>query len=147
MTGKEKLNDLMTEFDEMGYCPTTLCSDPEAAAKQWQKQVFEAIEQMKQEIRNEVQDKGQNVTVKTIFKYNDEIEALENDLINTECNLQNVTNELEQSRKETAKEIFYKAERKSYFQDGGHYGKDRHLIDIEELKQIIKNEYGVEVEQ
>lgn len=51
------------------------------------------------------------------------------------------------ARKETAKEIFYKAERKSYFQDGGHYGKDRHLIDIEELKQIIKNEYGVEIDE
>lgn len=49
--------------------------------------------------------------------------------------------------KETAKEIFYKAERKSFFQDGGYYGKDRRLIDIEELKQIIQKEYDVEIEE
>ena len=32
---KEELCNLLTEFDEMGYVPTTLCSDPEKAANDY----------------------------------------------------------------------------------------------------------------
>lgn len=53
MTGKEKLNDLLTEFDEMGYCPTTLCNDPDAAARDWKVRVCCAISQIERETRKE----------------------------------------------------------------------------------------------
>ena len=52
---------------------------------------------------------------------------------------------LKQAVKDTAKEIYRKAEKKSYFKDGGHYDKDRYLLDMANLKEIV-NGYGVEVE-
>lgn len=54
MTGKEKLNDLMTEFDEMGYCPTTLCPDPDAAARDWKVRLMCAVNQIEREARKEI---------------------------------------------------------------------------------------------
>ena len=38
------LTDLLTEFDEMGYVPTTLTAEPEKAASEWKKRLIEAIE-------------------------------------------------------------------------------------------------------
>lgn len=38
------LTDLLTEFDEMGYAPTTLTGEPEKAASEWKKRLIEAIE-------------------------------------------------------------------------------------------------------
>lgn len=34
------LNDLLTEFDEAGYCPTTFCNDPEEEAKTWKENLM-----------------------------------------------------------------------------------------------------------
>ena len=76
----------------------------------------------------------------------DELEALRNDLINAECNLNHVTLQLEEERKETAREILRKAEKKARFVDGGHYGKDRYELDLDDLKTIIKKDFGVEVD-
>lgn len=53
----------------------------------------------------------------------------------------------EQARKETAREILRKAEKKARFVDGGHYGKDRYELDLDNLKAIIKKDFGVEVEE
>ena len=36
---KEEFLDLMAEFDEMGYTPTTFCSDPENVAKEYKKKL------------------------------------------------------------------------------------------------------------
>ena len=53
MTGREKLNALMTEFDEMGYTPTTLCSDPEDTVRDWKVNLMSAIGQIEQEARKQ----------------------------------------------------------------------------------------------
>lgn len=37
------LNDLLTEFDEAGYCPTTFCNDPEEEAKTWKEKFLHEI--------------------------------------------------------------------------------------------------------
>lgn len=37
------LTELLTEFDEMGYAPTTLTAEPEKAASEWKKRLVEAI--------------------------------------------------------------------------------------------------------
>lgn len=47
--------------------------------------------------------------------------------------------------KETAREIFAKAQKKAYFKDGGYYDKDRHLLDMKDLQEILKK-YGIELE-
>lgn len=31
----QKINDLLTEFDEMGFAPTNVCDNPEGKAKLW----------------------------------------------------------------------------------------------------------------
>ena len=53
MTGREKLNALMTEFDEMGYTPTTLCSDPEDTVRDWRACLTCAITQIEREARKQ----------------------------------------------------------------------------------------------
>ncbi len=40
----DKLSELLTEFDEMGYAPTTLTAEPEKAAKEWKSRLIKAIE-------------------------------------------------------------------------------------------------------
>lgn len=52
----------------------------------------------------------------------------------------------EKVRKYTAEEIYYKAEKKAHFKDGGYYDKDRYYLDMKDLKEILK-QFGVEVEQ
>lgn len=37
----EEFYDLLTEFDEMGYTPTTLCEEPEKEAKEYKNRLIE----------------------------------------------------------------------------------------------------------
>ena len=46
---KDRLLDLMIEFDEMGFAPTTVCKDPEGYAKKWKDQVLEEVKALKAE--------------------------------------------------------------------------------------------------
>lgn len=52
----------------------------------------------------------------------------------------------EKGSKETAEKIYYKAEKKAHFQDGGYYDKDRYYLDMEDLKEILKG-LGVEIKE
>lgn len=45
----DRLLDLLIEFDEMGFAPATVCDDPEAYAKKWKDQVWEAVRALKAE--------------------------------------------------------------------------------------------------
>ena len=40
----ECLTSILTEFDEMGYEPTTLCRNPTQEAVEWKKNLIMAIE-------------------------------------------------------------------------------------------------------
>lgn len=53
---------------------------------------------------------------------------------------------LSQARKETAEKIYYKAEKKAHFKDGGYYDKDRYYLDMEDLKEILQ-QFGVEIKE
>lgn len=46
---KNRLLDLLIEFDEMGFAPTTICEDPEEYAKKWRDQVWEAVKALETE--------------------------------------------------------------------------------------------------
>ena len=37
------VTDLLIDFDEMGFAPTTLCPDPEAYAIEWKKKLVNAL--------------------------------------------------------------------------------------------------------
>lgn len=45
----DRLLDLLIEFDEMGFAPTTVCTDPEEFAVRWKEQLAKEIEALKAE--------------------------------------------------------------------------------------------------
>lgn len=45
----DRLLDLLIEFDEMGFAPTTVCEDPEEYAKKWRDQVWEEVKSLEAE--------------------------------------------------------------------------------------------------
>lgn len=44
-----RLLDLLIEFDEMGYAPTTVCEDAEEYAKKWKNRVWEEVKSLEAE--------------------------------------------------------------------------------------------------
>lgn len=44
-----RLTDLLIEFDEMGFCPTTVCPNPEQTAIEWKEQVVKEIQKLQAE--------------------------------------------------------------------------------------------------
>lgn len=47
---KDRLLDLMIEFDEMGFAPTTVCEDAEGFAVKWKEQVVNEIGRLEAKI-------------------------------------------------------------------------------------------------
>ena len=45
----ERLLDLLIEFDEMGFAPTTVCEDAEEYAKKWKNRVREEVKSLEAE--------------------------------------------------------------------------------------------------
>lgn len=43
------IEDLLIDFDEMGFAPTTLCENPDEYAREWKKQLVVEIERLKEE--------------------------------------------------------------------------------------------------
>ena len=56
---KDRLLDLMIEFDEMGFAPTTVCEDPDGYAKKWKDQVWEEVKALKAE-NSELRERIEN---------------------------------------------------------------------------------------
>ena len=44
-----KIQDLLIDFDEMGFAPTTLCENPDEYAREWRKQLVAEIERLEAE--------------------------------------------------------------------------------------------------
>ena len=47
---EDRLLDLMIEFDEMGFAPTTVCEDTEGLAVKWKEQVVNEIGRLEKQI-------------------------------------------------------------------------------------------------
>lgn len=47
------IEDLLVEFDEMGFAPTTPCENPEEYARAWKRQLIREIERLKAELVKE----------------------------------------------------------------------------------------------
>lgn len=45
----DRLLDLLIEFDEMGFAPTTVCEEPEEYAKKWRDRVLEEVKALETE--------------------------------------------------------------------------------------------------
>lgn len=50
------ITDLLIDFDEMGFVPTTACPDPEAYAVEWRRKITEALEKVCK------QSEGENIS-------------------------------------------------------------------------------------
>lgn len=61
MTNKERIEDLLTEFDEFGMKPTILVPDPEEMAKEWKHELIYAINHLKSEIAREIFEEIESV--------------------------------------------------------------------------------------
>lgn len=46
---ESRLTDLLIEFDEMGFCPTTVCPHPEQYAIEWKEQIVKEIQSLQAE--------------------------------------------------------------------------------------------------
>ena len=46
---ESRLTDLLIEFDEMGFCPTTVCPHPEQYAIEWKEQIAKEIQKLQAE--------------------------------------------------------------------------------------------------
>lgn len=46
---ESRLTDLLIEFDEMGFCPTTVCPHPEQYAIEWKEQIVKEIQKLQAE--------------------------------------------------------------------------------------------------
>ena len=46
---KNRLLDLLIEFDEMGFAPTTVCENAEEYAKKWKNRVWEEVKSLEAE--------------------------------------------------------------------------------------------------
>lgn len=56
---KDRLLDLMIEFDEMGFSPTTVCEEPEGYAIKWKELLLEEIKALESDnvsLRNEADE-------------------------------------------------------------------------------------------
>ena len=79
---EQTITDLLTEFDEMGFAPTTLCPDPEQYAIDWRDQVHKEFARLTAENDNltvelEVAQRDIDNLTRTLEEANDEIKALE----------------------------------------------------------------------
>ena len=45
----DRINELLIDFDEMGFVPTTLCENPDKYAQDWRKQLLVEIKRLKAE--------------------------------------------------------------------------------------------------
>ena len=47
------IEDLLIEFDEMGFAPTTLCENPEKYAVEWKKRLVAEIDKFQKACKSE----------------------------------------------------------------------------------------------
>lgn len=52
----ERIVDLLVEFDEMGFCPTTTCFNPNEYAKEWKRKLLEAVDKLNFERKDAINE-------------------------------------------------------------------------------------------
>ena len=79
MTNKERLEDLLIEFDELGMIPTLTVPNPEERAKDWKHELTYAIRHLKAEVAMEICCKIEEEIVAALeSNYNARAERLRN---------------------------------------------------------------------
>lgn len=104
------IDELLIDFDEMGFVPTTLCENPDEYARDWKKQLLIEIKRLKSE----------NKQLKT------ECTLLDDELRNARQETINVLNKLKENIKIAIDTYFNK-------NGGGYYLAEDVINDIDEL--------------
>ena len=104
------IDELLIDFDEMGFVPTTLCENPDEYARDWKKQLLVEIKRLKDE----------NKQLKT------ECALLDNELRIARQDTIDVLNKLKGNIK-NAIDTYYNS------QCGGYYLAEDVINDIDEL--------------
>lgn len=105
---ESRLTDLLIEFDEMGFAPTTVCENPEQYAIDWRERVRKEFTRLTDENDNltvelEVAQRDVENLTRTLEEATDEIKALEaenSELRATLSKLETVEKELTDRLKE-----------------------------------------------
>ena len=79
---EQTITDLLIEFDEMGFAPTTVCENPEQYAIDWRERVRKEFTRLTEEndsltVELEVAQRDVENLTRTLDEANDEIKALE----------------------------------------------------------------------
>ena len=109
------IDELLIDFDEMGFVPTTLCENPDEYARDWKKQLLVEIKRLKDE----------NKQLKTeCALLDDELRIARQDTID-------VLNKLRE-RVETAIDTYFNKD------GGGYYLAEDAMNDIDELIREVE---------
>lgn len=65
------IEDLLVDFDEMSFTPTTLCENPEEYACDWKRDLVAAIERLKAETVKEFAEKVEQAICDNTYPYFD----------------------------------------------------------------------------
>lgn len=79
---EQTITDLLIEFDEMGFAPTTVCENPEQYAIDWRERVRKEFTRLTEEndsltVELEIAQRDVENLTRTLDEANDEIKALE----------------------------------------------------------------------
>jgi len=75
--------NLLIEFDEMGFCPTTLCKDPEQEAIEWKKNLIKSVDEEKKETLKDFAEILINLFADEYTYTNKDIENVIKDVLGT----------------------------------------------------------------
>lgn len=78
---ESRLTDLLIEFDEMGFCPTTVCPRPEQYAIEWKEQIAKEVQKLQAE-NAELRERLEKA-VELQFSNGDEVYAIMDTLLYT----------------------------------------------------------------
>lgn len=70
---RDEINDLLTDFDEMGFCPTTLVHNPEEYAINWRYNMRKAIIKHEQDTLKEFVEWQAKQYKDLYYEYEEEI--------------------------------------------------------------------------
>lgn len=105
------IDELLIDFDEMGFVPTTLCENPDEYARDWKKQLLVEIKRLKDE----------NKQLKT------ECALLDDELRIARQNTINVLNEL-------------KSKCHNYYPSIDHYCCSIKAVNLSDINEFIKEQ-------
>lgn len=158
----DEMEDLLAEFDEMGFTPTTLCPNAEEYAKNYKQRLLDLFHRLQDEnkdlkemcSKSSYKDSWKN----KFFKAQEEIERLteENGYLKqcADTFLDDCKRERNQSVKDTADKIL--GDLRNIFIEQSSYGCDanQHIgyydyqvkisLVIEQIEEYAKEKYGIE---